>query len=202
MKLELPKLPFAESALEPHISERTVQFHYHKHHAGYVKKTRDALDPEVAKLPLEEIIRAAEGSLFNNSAQVWNHNFYWESLAPERSRPDATLKSLIDASFGSMDKLKQTFASAAAGEFGSGWTWLVFNPDQDRLNVFSTSDAVTPVVMSVEPLLTLDVWEHAYYLDYQNDRGAYINAFLEHLANWEQASKRLEIVRPGQRKAS
>jgi len=200
MKLELPDLPFKEKALAPYISERTIQFHYHKHHAGYVKKTKAALDPEVEKLSLEEIISDAQGSLFNNAAQVWNHTFYWHSLTPEKCKPDRNLTSMIDDSFGSLDKLKKSFAAAAAAEFGSGWTWLVLNPTDDKLSVLSTSDAGTPVTMSVVPLLTLDVWEHAYYLDYQNDRAAYIDAFLEHLANWEEASKRLEIARPAPKK--
>jgi len=193
MNLQLPTLNYPENALEPYISERTVQLHYHKHHAGYLEKLKSALgESEVSRLPLEQIIRTSSGSTFNFAAQVWNHNFYWESLTPEKTPlRDKRLSQLVEASFGSLDNLQTTFADTAAAEFGSGWTWLAYHPQQDKLSVFSTTDAVTPVMMSVTPLLTLDVWEHAYYLDYQNDRAAYVDSFLEHLANWDFASRQL-----------
>jgi Fe-Mn family superoxide dismutase len=196
MKMQLPKLDYPEDALAPHISAQTVEVHYHKHHAGYLKKLEQALgESETAELPLEQIIRSTEGSTFNSAAQVWNHNFYWKSLTPEPCDVrDDQLSKLIERSFGSMDGLKENFAGTAAAEFGSGWTWLAYHPQQERLSIFSTTDAVTPVLMSVEPLLTLDVWEHAYYLDYQNDRKAYIDAFLDRLANWEFAGQRLKEV--------
>ncbi len=193
MNMQLPKLNYPEDALEPHISKRTVQLHYHKHHAGYLEKLKRSLgESKLSELPLEQIIRSSSGNTFNSAAQVWNHNFYWESLTPEK-RPlrDERLSRLVEASFGSLDNLQKTFADTAASEFGSGWTWLAYHPQEDRLSIFSTTDAVTPVMMSVTPLLTLDVWEHAYYLDYQNDRAAYIDSFLEQLVNWEFASRQL-----------
>ena len=198
MKMQLPELDYPQNALEPHISARTVDFHYGKHHAGYLNKLEQALgDSETAELPLEQIVLSTQGSTFNSAAQVWNHNFYWKSLTPEAcSVRDDRFTKLIDLSFGSMDQLKDTFAQTAAAEFGSGWTWLAYHPQQERLSIFSTTDAVTPVLMNVAPLLTLDVWEHAYYLDYQNDRKAYIDAFLDRLANWEFASERLAEALP------
>ena len=193
MTIELPALNYPEAALEPYISARTVRTHYHKHHVGYLEKLKRALgESELSELPLEQIIRSSSGSTFNSAAQVWNHNFYWESLTPDPSPlRDPRLSQLVESSFGTLHNLKQAFADTAASEFGSGWTWLAYHPQGDKLSIFSTTDAVTPVMMSVTPLLTLDVWEHAYYLDYQSDRGAYIESFLEHLVNWAFASRQL-----------
>lgn len=197
MLFELPPLPFPGNALEPHISERTVFHHYEKHHQGYLNKLQKALEGQpAADLPLEQIITSTEGKAFNSAAQVWNHNFYWESLTPDPMDPhDDQLQSLLDKSFGGVDKWKSEFAKVAAAEFGSGWAWLAYCPSQDRLVNFSTTDAVNPLLMNVEPLLTLDVWEHAYYLDYQQERGAYIDAFVDRLANWETAAARLHDAR-------
>lgn len=197
MHFDLPELPYPANALEPHISARTVFHHYEKHHQGYLDKLAKALDgrPE-ADLPLEQIVTSAQGGVFNSAAQVWNHNFYWASLTPDpMGVTDPELDSLLQRSFGGLDEWKTMFAEAAAGEFGSGWTWLGYNAAEDRLSVFSTTDALTPLLMSVEPLLTLDVWEHAYYLDYQQDRAAYIDAFVDRLVNWERAAARLHEAR-------
>jgi Fe-Mn family superoxide dismutase len=198
LHFELPELPYAADALEPFISERTVFHHYEKHHQGYLDKLRNALGDvsATAGLPLEHIVTSADGQVFNLAAQVWNHNFYWQSLTPERMDVmDAGLKRLLDRSFGGIDRWKREFAAVAAAEFGSGWAWLAYSPQEDSLSVFSTTDAVTPLVMDVVPLLTLDVWEHAYYLDYQQERGAYIDAFVDRLVNWEFAAARLSRAR-------
>ncbi|MFU8815101.1 MAG: superoxide dismutase [Pseudomonadales bacterium] len=193
MYFDLPELPYPDDALEPHMSQRTLFHHHKKHHQGYLDKLKKAVEgTPTADLPLEQIVRSTTGPTFNSAAQVWNHNFFWPSLSPDRTQPDGDLKKLIDQSFGSLDKWKSEFSSVAAAEFGSGWTWLAYHPAEERLSIFSTTDAITPVLMNVEPLLTLDVWEHAYYLDYQQDRAAYIEAFVEHLANWETAAERLQ----------
>lgn len=192
MEFELTPLPYAADALAPHISERTVHHHYEKHHQGYLTKLHKALKgkPE-ADLTLEQIVKNSQGGVLNNASQVWNHDFYWGSLAPETSAPKGKLKRLIDSSFGGLDGWKKSFAQTAGGEFGSGWAWLAYMPAQKSLAVFSTTDAVCPLLTSAVPLLTLDVWEHAYYLDYQQDRPAYIDAFVDRLANWEAAADRL-----------
>jgi superoxide dismutase, Fe-Mn family len=193
MQFQLPELPYPSDALEPHMSQRTLFHHYEKHHQGYLDKLKKALEGSpTADLPLEKIVASVSGSTFNSAAQVWNHDFFWASLTPEHAPPrDPALKRLIDDSFGSLDQWKASFADAAAKEFGSGWTWLAYNPAEQRLSVFSTTDAITPLLMNVKPLLTLDVWEHAYYLDYQHDRAAYIDAFVDRLVNWEAAAQRL-----------
>ena len=191
MKFELPALPYAKDALEPYISERTVTFHYEKHHAGYMKKLDAALDQDdpLRGQTLEEVILGSEGGVFNAAAQVWNHTFYWTSLAPgERTQPSGALAAAIDESFGSLAELNSALVSITAGEFGSGWGWLVRNDDSGRLEVVSTTDAENPLGGNLTPLLTLDVWEHAYYLDYQNERGRYLQALVENLLNWEFAS--------------
>jgi superoxide dismutase, Fe-Mn family len=194
MLFELAPLPYAADALAPHISARTVHHHYEKHHRGYLDKVQKALEgrPE-AELTLEQIVVGSHGDVFNSAAQVWNHDFYWTSLAPEPSTPTGELKRLIDACFGGLDGWKSAFADVATAEFGSGWAWLAYLREQDRLVVFSTTDAVCPLLTSAHPLLTLDVWEHAYYLDYQQDRDAYVEAFVERLANWEAAAERLSV---------
>jgi len=196
MQFELPELPYPSDALEPHMSKRTLFHHYEKHHQGYLEKLQKALEGSpIADLPLEKIVMSVSGPAFNSAAQVWNHNFFWSSLTPEPASPrDQTLKRLIDDSFGGLDRWKSSFADAAAAEFGSGWTWLAYNPAEHRLSIFSTTDAVTPLLMNVKPILTLDVWEHAYYLDYQHDRAAYIDAFVDRLVNWETAAERLRAA--------
>ena len=196
LDFQLPELPYADDALEPHMSRKTLFHHHQKHHQGYLDKLKKAVEgTPTADLPLEQIVRSTQGPTFNSAAQVWNHAFFWPSLSPERMQPKDDLKTLIDRSFGGLDECKSEFAEVAAAEFGSGWTWLAYHPGDDRLSIFSTTDAITPLLMSVKPLLTLDVWEHAYYLDYQQDRAAYIEAFVEHLVNWETAAERLRQAR-------
>jgi len=197
MPFTLPELPFAKDALEPHMSSRTFDFHYDKHHAGYVKKLNAGIeDTQFANMSLEDIIRAtAKGGentgIFNNAAQTWNHTFFWNSMSPNGGgEPSGGLADKIQASFGSLENFKDKFADAAAGQFGSGWAWLVENKGQ--LEIWTTSNAKTPLSEDgVKPLITLDVWEHAYYLDYQNGRPDFIKAFLDHLINWEFASSNL-----------
>jgi len=194
--LTLPPLPFGEAALAPVISAQTLSFHYGKHHAGYVTNLgKLVVGTPFASQSLEEIILATAGqtdkaSIFNNAAQVWNHTFYWNSLSPKGGgEPPAALKAKIDASFGSVDACKKELAAAATTQFGSGWAWLV--QDGDKLSVVKTGNAETPFTKGLKPLLTLDVWEHAYYLDYQNRRPDYISAVLDKLINWEFAAANL-----------
>jgi superoxide dismutase, Fe-Mn family len=190
--LVLPALPYAENALEPAITARTIGFHYGKHHKGYV----DTLNKLVAgtdysDLSLEEIIRGTADrperiAIFNNAAQAWNHTFYWKSLSPTGGgEPPAALKRKIEASFGSVAECKKELAAAAVAQFGSGWVWLVLEGDQ--LKVVKTANAGNPLTTAMRPLLTIDVWEHAYYLDYQNLRADYTKAVLDKLINWEFA---------------
>lgn len=195
MIFELPPLPYEKHALEPHISASTVEYHYEKHHRGYMEKLDKALDDSRRDLDLEEIISQARESgdtaVFNSAAQVWNHNFYWRSMTPVAVvSPSPELEAAINEDFGSLADFKTAFSEAAAGQFGSGWAWLVLDTVEDKLSVISTTDAMNPLTMEKIPLLTLDVWEHAYYLDYQNERAAYIEAFLESLVNWNLASQR------------
>jgi Fe-Mn family superoxide dismutase len=194
--LTLPPLPFAEGALAQVISPQTIGFHYGKHHAGYVTNLAKLVaGTALAGQSLEEVIRSTAGqadkaTLFNNAAQVWNHNFYWQSLNPKGGgEPSAALKTKIEESFGSVDACKKELAAAAATQFGSGWAWLV--QDGGKLSVMKTGNAETPITKGLNPLLTLDVWEHAYYLDYQNRRADYISALLDKLINWEFAAANL-----------
>jgi len=199
MKFQLPPLPFDKDALEPHISAKTIEYHYEKHHRGYMEKLDRAVDAERRDLDLEEIINHAystgDEAVFNPAAQVWNHNFYWLSLTPQRiESPSGDLEAAINRDFGSLGDFKSAFKDAATGEFGSGWAWLVQDPLAGKLRVISTTDAHNPLTMNKVPLLTLDVWEHAYYLDYQNERAAYVEAFLESMINWEFASDMYQKV--------
>ncbi len=190
MKVEVIELPYAQDALAPAMSERTFSFHYEKHHKGYMKKLEAALEAGEADKPLEEVVKAASGGKFNNAAQVYNHNFFWTSMKPGGGGdPSGDLKDAIDRDFGSVDKFREAWKSAGTGQFGSGWVWLV--KDGDKLAVTSTSNAETPITGSAKPLLTMDVWEHAYYLDYQNARGTYIDVWLEKLINWDFAAANL-----------
>ncbi|WNV04262.1 superoxide dismutase [Candidatus Methylospira mobilis] len=189
----LPPLPYAENALEPVITANTIGFHYGKHHKGYVDNLNKLVaGTEYADLPLEKIITATAGradkaAIFNNAAQIWNHTFYWNSLKPKGGgEPPAALKRKIEAAFGSVDACRKELAAAAVSQFGSGWAWLVL--DGDRLKVIKTANADTPLTTGMKPLLAIDVWEHAYYLDYQNRRADYVNAVLDRLLNWEFAS--------------
>jgi len=188
----LPDLPYAESALDPVISAKTISFHYGKHHKTYVDNLNKLIvDTEFADLSLEKIITGAAGkpdkvAIFNNAAQIWNHTFYWKSLRPGGGgEPPSALKQKIEAAFGSVDACKKELASKAVSQFGSGWAWLV--PDGGSLKVVKTANADCPLVTGLKPLLTIDVWEHAYYLDYQNRRADYVNAVLDKLINWEFA---------------
>ena len=189
MAITLPPLPYADDALDPHITAHTISFHYGKHHAGYVNNLNGLIEGTgLADATLEEIIDMAEpGGLFNNAAQIWNHTFYWESMAPDGGgTPTGELAAAIDRSFGSYQAFREQFTADAVGNFGSGWTWLI--KDGDDVAIVKTDDADTPIKHGQTPLLTIDVWEHAYYLDYQNARPAYVAAFLDHLVNWEFAA--------------
>jgi Fe-Mn family superoxide dismutase len=194
MQFELKPLDYDYDALEPHIGARTVEIHYSKHHQGYLDKLEQAIgDKPLAKESLEDIVRKTDGSVFNSAAQVWNHDFYWKCMKPGGGgKPADDLEKLLSRDFGSLDRFRQDFAEAASNEFGSGWTWLVM--DNGKLRVISTTDADTPLTKNLTALLTLDVWEHAYYLDYQNERDAYIEAFLDHLINWDFARENLGRV--------
>ena len=190
MTIDLAPLPYPLDALTPHISERTMSFHYSRHHAGYVANINRMIAGTAHEgSSLEEIVAAADigGPLFNNAAQVWNHAFYWQSMIPGRSEsPSDGLRTALERDFGSLDDFNAQFAAAAVGNFASGWTWLVSG--DDGLRLLNTDDADTPLRHGLRALLTIDVWEHAYYLDYQNARPAYVDAFVEHLLNWEFAS--------------
>jgi len=186
MAIDLPALPYSDTALEPHISERTISFHYGKHHAAYVNNLNGLIEgTDHADSSLEDIVRAAgPGGLFNNAAQVWNHTFYWNCMSPEGGGdPSGDLAAASESSFGSVDAFKEQFKADSVGNFGSGWTWLV--REGDGLAIVKTDDADTPLAHGQTALLTIDVWEHAYYLDYQNARPAYVDTFIEHLLNWE-----------------
>lgn len=184
-KHTLPELPYPKAALEPHISAETLEYHYGKHHASYVDKLNKLLPgTEFETASLEEIISKGSGGIFNNAAQVWNHGFYWNCLSPEGGgEPDTTVARAIDEAFGSFGTFKERFSKAAGGNFGSGWTWLVTNAD-GALEIINTSNAGNPMTDGMHPLLTCDVWEHAYYIDYRNARPEYIEAFWN-LVNWE-----------------
>lgn len=184
-KFDLPDLPYPTDALEPHISAETLEYHHGKHHASYVDKLNSQIEGSgYESKTLEEIIKQASGGLFNNAAQVWNHSFYWNCMSPDGgSRPDGVLAEAIGTEFGSFEQFKEEFAKAAVGNFGSGWTWLVKNCD-GGLEIVNTDDAGNPLMDGYVPLLTCDVWEHAYYIDYRNERPKYIDAFWQ-LVNWK-----------------
>ncbi|MEO1243136.1 MAG: superoxide dismutase [Pseudomonadota bacterium] len=195
MTISLPDLPYGKSDLAPHISEQTLDFHYGKHHQAYVDKTNAAIKgTDLENSSLEEIVRHAAGDdqgLFNNAAQVWNHTFYWNSMSPKGGgAPGGDIAKAIDDAFGDYEGFKNAFADAGATQFGSGWAWLVTK--SGKLEVRKTLNAETPLTdQSCTPILTMDVWEHAYYLDFQNKRPAYIDAFLDHLVNWDFANENL-----------
>ena len=194
---QLPPLPYDQDALAPYISAKTMLFHYGKHHQAYVDNLNKLVaGTKWANQPLENIIRESAGAadqaaLFNNAAQAWNHGFFWQSMKPAGGgKPTGRLLELIEKSFGSFDQFKADFTAAGVAQFGSGWVWLV--QDGDTLKIVKTSNADTPLARGQKALLTCDVWEHAYYLDYQNRRKDFVQAFLEHLANWELAAERLK----------
>jgi Fe-Mn family superoxide dismutase len=196
MPFELPVLPYAEDALEPHYSARTVSFHYGKHHKSYVAKLNLlTAGSALENSSLEEIIRKTAGdegrkALFNNAAQIWNHTFFWNAMRPGGGgRPDGALAEAIERDFGSYQGFAEAMSASALQRFGSGWAWLVV--EGGKLKTMSTLNADTPMTQGLQALLTIDVWEHAYYLDYQNRRADYVASYLEHLVNWDFAAANL-----------
>ena len=198
MKFELPKLPYAIGDLEPHVSARTLEFHYGRHHRGYFEKLRGLVSGTPHETSeLSELVASTSGEIFNNAAQVWNHTFYWNSMAPNGGgQPSGRIRQAIVQSFGSFATFQKEFIVAAVGLFGSGYVWLTFDPEQERIAIDPMNDAENPLRVGRVPLLCLDVWEHAYYLDYQNARQEYVETFLAHLANWSFANENLETCMP------
>lgn len=192
MSFELPALPYAQNALEPHISAETLEYHYGKHHNTYVNNLNNLIkDTEFAGKSLEEIVKTANGGVFNNAAQVWNHTFYWHCLSQNGGgEPTGKIAEAINKSFGSFAEFKAQFTDAAVKNFGAGWTWLVKKAD-GTLAIVSTSNAGTPLTTTDKPLLTVDVWEHAYYIDYRNARPKYLENFWA-VVNWSFAEKNLD----------
>jgi Fe-Mn family superoxide dismutase len=196
MAFELPPLPYANDALSPHINAQTLSIHHGKHHQAYVTNLNKLVDgTDLASKSLVDVIKATAGKtdkagVFNNAAQVWNHTFYWNSMKPKGGgKPTGAIQAKIDSDLGGYDKFVEAFSQAGATQFGSGWAWLVL--DGGKLKVTKTGNAETPLTTAAVPLLTMDVWEHAYYLDFQNRRPDYIKAFVEHLINWDFANKNL-----------
>ena len=193
MSIDLPQLPYAIDALEPHISARTLEFHHGKHHKAYVDKLNAAIkgtnyETQALETIIESSNDARDAGVFNNAAQIWNHTFLWHSMSPNGGgEPSSVLATAINAKFGSFDGFRDAFKQAAMGQFGSGWAWLVRT--NSGVEIMATGNADTPLVHGKTALLTLDVWEHAYYLDFQNRRDAYIDTFLDSLVNWEFAAK-------------
>ena len=192
MSFVLPELPYPKNALAPHISEETLQFHYDKHHRAYVDKLNTlTAGTEWEKATLQQLIMDATEAVFNNASQVWNHTFYWNSLSPKGGgEPPQEVADLLERSFGSVEKFKEEMTAKALGQFGSGWAWLVKKPN-GRLMTQATSNADNPFQEGLKPLLTCDVWEHAYYIDYRNARPKYMEAFWK-LVNWEFLAKNLQ----------
>ena len=193
MAFELPALPYADTALEPHYSQKTISFHYGKHHRAYVDNLNKLVaGSDLEKKTLEEVILAAAGNpekvgVFNNAAQVWNHTFFWNGMRPGGGgQPQGDLLAAIEKAFGGYDKFVEQFKAAAVGRFGSGWAWLVL--DGGALKIVTTANAETPITAKQKPLLTVDVWEHAYYLDYQNRRPDFVQTYFDKLANWDFAA--------------
>lgn len=197
MAIILPPLPFDKEELHPYISAQTLEYHYGKHHNAYVTNTNNLIkDTELETASLEEIIHITSNdtskvALFNNAAQVWNHTFYWNSLAPNGGgTPSGTIAPLIDQAFGSYDNFAKALKEAALGQFGSGWAWLIV--EDGKLSILKTSNADTPIAHGKKALLCIDVWEHAYYLDYKNARVEYVDNVINHLINWDFVNKNLE----------
>ena len=191
MAFELPPLPYAQDALAPHISAETLEYHYGKHHQAYVTNLNKLVEgTEFENAPLEDVILKSDGGLFNNSAQVWNHTFYWNSMSPNGGgAPTGAAADAINGAFGSYDDFKAKFAEAATTQFGSGWAWLVDNGS--GLEIMKTSNADLPMKHGAKALLTIDVWEHAYYIDFRNARPNYISTFLDSLVNWDFVAQNL-----------
>ena len=194
----LPPLPYALDALAPHLSKETLEFHYGKHHKAYVTKLNDLIKgTEFESMPLEQIVRKSSGPLFNNAGQTWNHTFFWNCMSPEGGQaPTGQLADAIRTKWGSQEAFNEAFSKSAVENFGSGWTWLVRKSD-GGVDIVNTSNAGTPLTGSDQPLLTVDVWEHAYYIDYRNARPKFVEAFLEHLVNWDFAARNFGTVRSG-----
>lgn len=197
MSVKLPDLAYAQNALEPYISETTIQFHYGKHHNTYVQNLNKLIaNTEFENQELEDIIKKSYkvdnlSGIFNNAAQVWNHTFYWNCLSPNAGGvPNGKIANMIDSSFGSYEKFIEQLKNAGLTQFGSGWAWLVQNKDSN-LEIMKTLNADTPLALGIKPILTVDVWEHAYYLDYQNKRPEYLDKVLEHLINWDYVNSQL-----------
>ena len=196
MAFTLPELPFDPKALEPHMSAETLEFHHGKHHKAYVTKTNDMLgDTDLEGASLVEVIKAAhqrkEKPLFNNSAQIWNHSFFWNCLAPAGStRPEGKLRDLINSDLGGEQQLLEALTKESVGHFASGWGWLILN--NGKLEITSLHDADTPVAHGMTPLLTIDVWEHAYYIDYRNERPRFVKSVLENIVNWDFVAQNLD----------
>jgi Fe-Mn family superoxide dismutase len=190
MQHELPKLPYAMDALAPHISKETFEFHYGKHHQAYVTNLNGLIKgTEFENSSLEDIIKKSSGGVFNNAAQVWNHTFFWHSMKPAGGgKPAGALAAAIDKKWGSFDAFREAFTKSAVGNFGSGWTWLVKKAD-GSVDLVNTSNAATVLTTGDKALLTIDVWEHAYYIDYRNARPKFVETFLTSLANWDFAAK-------------
>ncbi len=190
MEHTLPPLPYAQDALAPHISKETFEYHYGKHHQAYVTNLNNQIKgTEFENADLETIIRKASGGIFNNAAQVWNHTFFWNSMKPKGGgAPTGALADAINKKWASFDEFKKAFQTSAVGNFGSGWTWLVKKPD-GSVDIVNTSNAATPLTSDNKPLLTIDVWEHAYYIDYRNARPKFVETYLGSLANWDFAAK-------------
>lgn len=190
MQHELPKLPYAMDALAPHISKETFEFHYGKHHQAYVTNLNGLVKgTEFENSTLEDIVKKSSGGVFNNAAQVWNHTFFWNSMKPSGGgKPAGALAAAIDKKWGGFDAFKEAFTKSAVGNFGSGWTWLVKKAD-GSVDLVNTSNAATVLTTADKALLTIDVWEHAYYIDYRNARPKFVETFLNNLANWDFAAK-------------
>jgi superoxide dismutase, Fe-Mn family len=190
MEHTLPQLPYASDALAPHISKETFEYHYGKHHQAYVTNLNNLIKgTEFEELTLEKIIKKSSAGVFNNAAQVWNHTFFWNSMKPAGGgKPTGALAAAIDKKWGSFDAFKEAFTKSAVGNFGSGWTWLVKKAD-GSVDIVNTSNAGTPDTTADKALLTIDVWEHAYYIDYRNARAKFVETFLNSLANWDFAAK-------------
>lgn len=192
LHFDLPPLPYAEDALAPVISAETLALHHGKHHRKYVDTMNELLRNEAVRASsLEEVVKSAKGKLFNNAAQAWNHEFYWHSLTPRKTRPSGALLSRLEKDFGSYEQLADRLAQAAGAQFGSGWAWLI--EDGGRLGVVTTSNADTPMAQGKRCLLAIDVWEHAYYVDYRNQRERYLSAVIGERLNWEFAERNLGL---------
>ena len=189
MEHQLPALPYAKNALAPHISEETIEFHYGKHHQTYVTNLNNLIKgTEFENSSLEEIVKKSSAGIYNNSAQIWNHTFFWSCMKPNGgAAPTGALADAINAKWGSFDEFKKAFQASAVGNFGSGWTWLVKKAD-GSVDIVNMGAAGTPLTTGDTPLLTIDVWEHAYYIDYRNARAKFVEVFLASLANWDFAS--------------